>query len=355
VEDEKSNGESNLDLDKLAAQLEQKLSKASKPFKSDDTASPFTKAYLDDYLKKLKSHQTIVNQLKNVQKRWSSTEIISPDLTSTELALQSEILSFIREVNDIGFQNRFWEDLHVIQASINQEFEKWPAESFGYLRQHIPNLTKQYLIDKISSDPQKFVAARALQLKGKPLEELPGNSYLTVEQVIERLPSDLGDSEMEMVMYRYAVIKKFEVLLEKIRQEATSLLEERLKLTVQPVSPVETNRQLKKLFASPTKEDSLWLEKTFEKFYGTSPEAVFAQLRGIPEDQILMRSALDDNVESLAFLSEDKMEALRKASSDRQTFQKKLKSISSKLPPGIEKEAIETVRKETTISYPAVE
>ncbi|KAA1129287.1 hypothetical protein PGTUg99_023609 [Puccinia graminis f. sp. tritici] len=355
VEDEKSNGENNLDLDKLAAQLEQKLSKASKPLKSDDNASPFTKAYLDDYLKKLKSHQTIVNQLKNVQKRWSSTEIISPDLTPTELALQSEILSFIREVNEIGFHNRFWEDLHVIQVSINQELKKWPAESFGYLRQHIPNLTKEYLIDKISSRPQKFVAARALQLKGKPLEELPGNSYLTVEQVIERLPSDLGDGEMEMVMYRYAVIKKFEALLQKIRQEATSLLEERLKLSVQPVSPTEANHQLKKLFSSPTKQDSMWLDQTFEKFYGTSPATVFVKLRGIPEDQILMRSVLDNNVESLAFLSEEKMEALRKASSDRQTFQKKLKSISSKLPPGIEKEAIETVRKEATISYPAVE
>ncbi|KAA1070492.1 hypothetical protein PGT21_013494 [Puccinia graminis f. sp. tritici] len=354
VENEKSNGENNLDLDKLAAQLEQKLSKA-KPFKSDDNASPFTKAYLDDYLKKLKSHQTIVNQLKNVQKRWSSTEIISPDLTSTELALQSEILSFIREVSEIGFQNRFWEDLHLIQVSINPEFEKWPAESFGYLRQHIPNLTKDYLRNEISSHPRKFVAARARQLKGMPLEELPANSYLTVEQVIERLPSDLSDAEMEMVMYRYAVIKKFEALLQKIRKEATSLLEERLKLSVQPGSPKDANHQLKKLFSSPTKEDLMWLDQAFEKLYGTSPATVYVKLRGIPEDQILMRSVLDNNVESLAFLSEDKMEALRKASSDRQTFQKKLKSISSKLPPGTEKEAIETVRKEATIPYPAVE
>ncbi|POV98778.1 hypothetical protein PSHT_13864 [Puccinia striiformis] len=277
------------------------------------------KSQLEDYLLKLQRRQFVINELQNFQNDLESI-YISTDLSHAEKEVMQEVSNFIKAPYDRQSSHKFGSFHKDMVQSVKSHMRQWPDGTFSDLKQYFPK-ERRYNQFKDAINWDEFILARAVQLKKKPAPEVFDNHrILTVDEIIHKLPQ--GQITLETQMHHYAMIKRFEVLLQDLREAATSLLEDKLqdrRSELQERSDVQI--QLRSIFASPTQENQTWLDEMFYRVHGTTPSRLFEQLSGPPGDQVQMRSALDSNAKSLAFLSSSQVE-LQDASYDRPTFEK---------------------------------
>ncbi|POW21992.1 hypothetical protein PSHT_01813, partial [Puccinia striiformis] len=209
------------------------------------------------------------------------------------------------------------------ERSVTSHIRKWPRDTFAKPHAYFPSDPR---VDQFgdSIDWAEFARARAVQSTNQPAPKDTASGdhgVLTVEQVVQRLPPQ--EIDLETQIHHHAMIKRFELILRRLRREATRHLKEAFKwrrATLLDTSNVRSQLQL--IFRSEMKEDILWLDKNFHHVHWTTPSDLYDQLRGVPEDQVRMRATLDRNADSLSFLNERDKHALADASSNRHTSKK---------------------------------
>ncbi|KAH9466625.1 hypothetical protein Pst134EA_000480 [Puccinia striiformis f. sp. tritici] len=355
------NNQEKLDVESIAKRLDEKLSPPVNRYKPAEQAKPQASIY-KDYVKKLELRQLSAIDLKDFQQKWESIKI-STGLTDAEKVAQRQVNDFILETEDSqpaaqlldyvnhppkkgNFINGWSErrsDYEVLYHfacerainSIKPQLLKWQSSSIngisvGDPRRHFPTI---FLNDnsKPHIDLKKFVRAQAVQLKMQPALEESGDPILTVEKVLQS--SDRGTGWAEELR-DYSLVQGFENILERIKSEASQLLLDEIKepLSRALAGPLEVETPLKLIFASDSKEDVAWRENLFREFHGTlaTPSVVFAQLKGLPEDEIRIRSALDSHANFLDSVRAKDRKAIYEASSDRGQLTKQLDEIEAR-------------------------
>ncbi|POW08894.1 hypothetical protein PSTT_07199, partial [Puccinia striiformis] len=233
------------------------------------------------------------------------------------------------------------------ERSVTSHIHKWPRDTFAKPHAYFPSDPR---VDQFgdSIDWGEFARARAVQSANQPAPKDTASGdhgVLTVEQV---------EIDLETQIHHHAMIKRFELILRRLRGEATSHLKQAFKwrrATLLDTSNVRSQLQL--IFRSEMKEDILWLDKNFHHVHWTTPSDLYDQLRGAPEDQVRMRATLDRNADSLSFLTERDKHALADASSNRHIFQETLDDIEHrvKMTPG-EVITIRSIREHVATSTP---
>ncbi|KAH9448687.1 hypothetical protein Pst134EA_027982 [Puccinia striiformis f. sp. tritici] len=348
-----SNHENPLDLVDLAEEYQWKLSIGPYQYRHRATEEVSNKSYLEDYLHKLRRRQSAIDEIKSVQKDWESLKI-STELSQSEKDVMAEVSDFIQGLSDPGFVHKFWPAYDGMTLKVTSHIRKWPRDTFAKPHAYFPSDPR---VDQFgdSIDWAEFARARAVQSTNQPAPKDTASGdhgVLTVEQVVQRLPPQ--EIDLETQIHHYAMIKRFELILRRLRREATRHLKEAFKwrrATLLDTSNVRSQLQL--IFRSEMKEDILWLDKNFHHVHWTTPSDLYDQLRGVPEDQVRMRATLDRNADSLSFLNERDKHALADASSNRHTFQETLDDIEHrvKMTPG-EVITIRSIREHVATSTP---
>ncbi|POW20992.1 hypothetical protein PSHT_02907 [Puccinia striiformis] len=327
------------DVKSVAKRLDQKLSPPVNRPKRVDEAIPKESEYVD-YVKKLQLRQLSLLELQSFRQKWESVEL-SIDLTPAEKLVRDWVNQSIDtlakcDVTRFNYNEGYDAECEKVIDSIKPQLEEWQIQSKNRLsvenfRTDFPTIFSDEP-SKPRVDLTKFVKAETVHFGKQSAIEESRHPILTVEKVIQNLSTAprLGSE-----LHNYSIVKGFEKILEKIYQEACRLFMEQLigPLSLVLAKPLQLKTSLESIFESVKEEDVAWREKLFQDFYVTlaNPAMVFEQLKGLPEDEIRIRSALRNHVDFLASLPVKQRNGLQQASSDPSQFAKQLAEIEDHL------------------------
>ncbi|WAQ91681.1 hypothetical protein PtA15_15A71 [Puccinia triticina] len=315
-----------LDLKTLAKTLEEKF-----PLFSGE--KDMLKEVLDyeEYLKNVKEYQLMVDGKDfswiGPKKSWLS-ELPEEKLVANYKKSLPEIRESFEKLQGKKLTGQFQEEYDKAVDTISTSMPKsYSGIVKGHVAEHFADLFKEGG-SKERIDLEKLASAREFQLKNKYLTK---PEYLDLENVFQHLPPKL---DMDAVVFRYAMVEGFDLLLEKIRPA--------LKQVLQNKAQAEISEVVTKGLTPSTKEESLlsiasqdkeWRETAYMKFYATTtgPTEAFKRLKESPTRNEIIRHAVNKNLGSLKFLEPVEVNKLRQAP-DLQTFKATLKSHAQKTP-----------------------
>ncbi|PLW13732.1 hypothetical protein PCASD_19670 [Puccinia coronata f. sp. avenae] len=342
-----------LNVKNLAARLDRKLTPPVNPYKPGKKVALEESDY-ENYLGILKTRHIFSARLNYLEQNLESIKI-STGLNPVEKQVKDEVADFIHGIDPRSHHRKYDGELHTVIHSIKPQLDEWRLQSKRYFlveapEDYFPTIFPEAGVKykpKINLD--RFAQARTVQENRLPApEEESGHSILTVEKVMQDSPANIN---LEEELHRYAMVEGFENILEDINFAAHDLLMNELKPRV-PFYLAEPSDSLipgiTSIFASPSKENAAWLQERYQQFYDTlaTPSMVYQQLKGLPEDEIRIRSTLDTHADFLDFLSREDQEGLEKSSSDIKQFEGQLREIESryKTHGHREKEALDDFR-----------
>ncbi|KAA1114637.1 hypothetical protein PGT21_016688 [Puccinia graminis f. sp. tritici] len=344
----KLNDKELLDVTNLAKRFDKKLSPPVNRYKPTEQAVSKPSEY-EDYLAKLRLHYLITGQLEALQSKWESIKL-SKGLTSAEEYVMASAAEEIGERNPVLYTFMRTQLRRNVIESITPQLERWQRQLNQNLlnrdlQSYFPTIFSEELskphVNRPRLDLEEFSKARTAQLQSLEgaaslipelntpvaLEE-SGDSIFAVGKALRNTPSDGG---LMNVLYNYSTVKGFQNILQHVITATHKLLLNELEkpVLVAFTKPLELKPSLESIFKSLSKEDVEWREDFFQKFYGTlaTPPIVFAQLKGLPEDEIHIRTALGNHADFIDSLPAKDEHELWEASSDLGRFAKRLDEI----------------------------
>ncbi|KAA1105689.1 hypothetical protein PGT21_015670 [Puccinia graminis f. sp. tritici] len=345
----KLNDKELLDVTNLAKRFDKKLSPPVNRYKPRAEQAVSKPSEYEDYLEKLQLHYRITGDLEALQSKWESIKL-SKGLTSAEEYIMASAAQEIGEKNPVMYTFVRTQLRRNVIESITPQLERWQRQLNQNLldrdvQSYFPTIFSEELskphVNRPRLDLEEFSKARTAQLQSlegaaslipelntpAALEER-GDSIFAVGKALRNTPSDGG---LMNVLYNYSTVKGFQNILDHVITAARKLLQDELEkpVSVAFTKPLELKPSLESIFKSLSKEDVEWREDFFQKFYGTlaTPSMVFAQLKGLPEDEIHIRTALGNHADFIDSLPAKDEHELWEASSDRGRFAKRLDEI----------------------------
>jgi hypothetical protein len=349
----KLNEKELLDVTNLAKRFDKKLSPPLNPYKPRAEQAVSKPSEYEDYLAKLQLHYLITGELEALQSKWESIKL-SQGLTSAEKHVMASVADEIEKENPVSYNFMRSHLRQNVIESIRPQLERWQRHLNQNLLDRAPQtyfptiFSKEYYkspVEQPRLNLEEFSKARTAQLQSlqgaaffmpklntpAALEER-GDSIFAVEKALRDTPYN---GELMSVLHNYSTVKGFQNILEHVITAAQKLLLDELQkpVSVAFTKLLELKPSLESIFKSLSKEDVEWRENLFQKFYGTlaTPSMVFAQLKGLPEDEIHIRTALGTHADFIASLPAKDEHELRQASSDREQFAKRLDEIENRL------------------------
>ncbi|EFP94171.2 uncharacterized protein PGTG_20054 [Puccinia graminis f. sp. tritici CRL 75-36-700-3] len=340
-----------LDVTNLAKRFDKKLFPPVNRYKPTEQAVSKPSEY-EDYLAKLQLYYLVTGELEALQSKWKSIKL-SKGLTSAEKHIMASVADEIEneDPDKFNFMRRHLRQNAI--ESIRPQLERWQRQLNQNLldrapQTYFPTIFSKELPKSHPKQPrinlEEFAKARTAQLQSQkgaaffiPQLETPaaleesGDSIYAVEKALRDTPYD--DWGMN-ILHKYSTVKGFQNILEHVITAAHKLLQDELEkpLSVAFIKPLELKPSLESIFKSLRKEDVEWRENCFQQFYGTlaTPSIVFAQLKGLPEDEIHIRTALGNHADFIDSLPAEDEQKLWEASSDRGRFAKRLDEIEDR-------------------------
>ncbi|WAQ81377.1 hypothetical protein PtA15_1A718 [Puccinia triticina] len=336
----KLNDKEVLDANTLAKRLDKKLSPPVNPYKS-----PPAKSEYKDYLARLESRYKLDYDLEDLRQRWTSQPIkLSQGLTSAEGVTENRLNIALSNLNRQNYLAEYDKRCRNVIQDLQPQLTQWQEQPKGYFPstdslQYFPS----FYHDRNPRQPywgkKFFVQARTAQLQLAQGAEFPLSPVKTPLTPLGELLRDTPSSiPLEELLHDWTIAEGFGAMLDSVSQAARTLLVNELQepLSVALNKPLELEPFLKSIFASTSKEDIAWREKLFQDFYGSSatPSMLFEQLKGIPDEQVRLRSAFENHSGLLAFLDKADRKSLEQASSDPAKLAEALTWIESRSEAG---------------------
>ncbi|KNZ63232.1 hypothetical protein VP01_116g5 [Puccinia sorghi] len=350
-----SDGEA-FDAKNLATRLHQKLSPPANPYNRGEEFIPSESEY-ENYFARLQLQQAIATRLEYLERNLESIKVMS-GLNFYEQQVKNQVDLLLTELFGPDHREKFEAQYQAVINHIAPQIRAW------YHQPNLPPAIRDYFLTLLENphvdsprpaDWQRFAKARAAQLLPPPrtFEEEGEDSIPTVEKVMQKSPPN----SLEVDMRHYAVAQRFEYLLEQVNFAAHHLLVDELKeqVSLALAKPESLKPSLKAVFANLNKANLEWLEDRYQQFHRSleTPSMIFQQLKGLPEDEIRIRSALESHTGLINFLSVEDKSALDQASSDQQRFEQKLDGLILRYEQGTQKEALENLKQAASKPDPA--
>ncbi|KAA1074521.1 hypothetical protein PGT21_008691 [Puccinia graminis f. sp. tritici] len=253
------------------------------------------------YLKFLKQYQLISDEKNVARKSWMSK--LQTEILADHEETKAEISKCLKELQQPNIKQKFKKEYDQIVNNIFNSME-------GKLTKEDIEKPFQSAFEEGNSknliNLDKLVNAREVQLK----KRFPTDPrVLDLEHVFQNLPTDMDIKEL---VFRYVMIEGFENLVKGIHPDLNKILNTQAQTGINIVLRKDAS-----VFKNAAREDDEWLENSFMKFYGTTvgPKEVFDRLKGLPQEEEIIRYTLIKNIESIQFLNLDQSNILFQAPS----------------------------------------